>query len=1557
MGRRLRAGTVLLASLLLAATGAAAQVRIGALQEDYTRWQQVATRAGGQGLAVTVESYSEDALYQQVYFWATFGQARVDIAEVPTRWLPQVLGRLLNLAPYTDDLQEAGLEIVAYGGQAIGVSLPWREDAFAAVLTRSPRVGEALEILPFLTEGLPTTAVVPQGITALPLQIGAITLAKPTQNMPGVDGALEMFLSAVRQTVPQGAVQALGYLPSAAREALARVANMIGLPLSAERSEVVVVLETRGAVSPLAAGAREAVSSPLGLTKAVVPLGQLESFLAQVGGQAYVRLPYEPIPLATSEGAPLVGASAFHSQGIRGSGVKVAVIDLGFRGLSTSQSRGDLPYSAVTRDFTGSGLEAGISHGTAVAEIVYDVAPQAQLYLIKIGNEVDLDNAVSYCISEGVDIINHSLGWYNTNFYDGTGTICDIARRATSAGILWVQAAGNDALRHWEGTFADGNGDSWLDTQPSFSAQSGDPITLYLTWDGWPQTGDDYDLFLYGPGGSLVASSTKTQAGTEEPTERISTTASQTGTYSIRIQRADGGVRKLELFSIYHELSPRVTSSSIPAPGNASEALSVGAVAWDDYTTGPAEDFSSRGPTGDGRAKPDLVGPDNVTTGVTPYYSPFPGTSAAAPHVTGIAALLLSEDPSLSASALRSRLLSMCTAMGDPNTYGAGRLEASPQAVALAADAGGPYAGQVGEVITFDGRGSQGPITSYQWSFGDGATGRGAVVSHAYSSPGTFTAHLTVRDGSGRSDTDTAQVTISAAPQPDLVIQDLQYSPSSPGVGQELTFQVTVRNAGSASAGTFYVRLAGSSGAREARVSSLGAGTSQTITFQITLSTTPDTFTATADIYGQVDEADEGNNTRQVQVTALAADAGGPYAGQVGEVITFDGRGSQGPITSYQWSFGDGATGRGAVVSHAYSSPGTFTAHLTVRDGSGRSDTDTAQVTISAAPQPDLVIQDLQYSPSSPGVGQQVTFHITVGNVGGAAAGSFYVRLQGAAGRQNAYLSGLAAGSSHTVTVSLPLSSSGETFTATADALGQVAEADEGNNQRQVTITAGVPPLSFSISLDRASYTVGDPVRVQVQLSRAAYVYLVELDAAGRAVLIFPSGHEPDPRLPGGTTQLPRGSYTITASEPTGSEQLVGFAADRAIPNFPTRFGSGFPILSANGPGFLSQVRSWLSANVPGGAWAEASAGFTVQPQANLPPHARFSFDPASPQPDQWITFDATASSDPDGSISEYQWSFGDGATASGDRVNKRYSAAGSYTVRLTVRDDRGATDSATKTVTVRAPANQPPQASFSFSPANPDPGQNVSFDASASADPDGTIASYQWSFGDGGSASGPTASHAYGSAGTYTVTLTVRDNQGASDTATRTVQVGAPTALPGMPAIDQPGIYVWGDPDDHWHITVAGSASWSSPRKFQVRVETPWPGTIAGLSRTPGSAPGPSVSSDKRTVVWEGTVGAGWVDLRFDVSRRNYLYLALYLDTDGDGNVRPPSADAARSLVYLRQYKVNPPLNPFVVAAPSSEDVVLPSQNFGVGKRLTGGTNWRISIRTNIQSLERAAR
>jgi PKD repeat protein len=161
------------------------------------------------------------------------------------------------------------------------------------------------------------------------------------------------------------------------------------------------------------------------------------------------------------------------------------------------------------------------------------------------------------------------------------------------------------------------------------------------------------------------------------------------------------------------------------------------------------------------------------------------------------------------------------------------------------------------------------------------------------------------------------------------------------------------------------------------------------------------------------------------------------------------------------------------------------------------------------------------------------------------------------------------------------------------------------------------------------------------------------------------------------------------------------------------------------------------------------------------------------------ITFSSTGSSDPDGSIANFGWSFGDGSSGTGATVTHAYAAAGTYAVTLTVTDDRGATDSDQATVTVvgnSGGANQPPVAEAG-GPYSGTVGSAITFLSAGSTDPDGSITSHQWSFGDGGSASGVSATHTYQTAGSYTATLTVTDDQGATASDQAAVTVSPPSA------------------------------------------------------------------------------------------------------------------------------------------------------------------------------------
>jgi chitodextrinase len=155
------------------------------------------------------------------------------------------------------------------------------------------------------------------------------------------------------------------------------------------------------------------------------------------------------------------------------------------------------------------------------------------------------------------------------------------------------------------------------------------------------------------------------------------------------------------------------------------------------------------------------------------------------------------------------------------------------------------------------------------------------------------------------------------------------------------------------------------------------------------------------------------------------------------------------------------------------------------------------------------------------------------------------------------------------------------------------------------------------------------------------------------------------------------------------------------------------------------------------------------------------------------LAFDGRRSRDPDGTVVGWAWSFGDGAGASDAVAVHAYATPGTYTVTLTVTDDGGLTASDTATVSV---ANRPPVAA-----AGPDRtaevGQALAFDGSGSSDPDGRLTGFVWSFGDGATASGVTASHAWAEAGTYLVTLTVTDDRGAVASDGAVVTVAAPSA------------------------------------------------------------------------------------------------------------------------------------------------------------------------------------
>ncbi|HEY7069412.1 MAG TPA: PKD domain-containing protein [Acidimicrobiales bacterium] len=218
---------------------------------------------------------------------------------------------------------------------------------------------------------------------------------------------------------------------------------------------------------------------------------------------------------------------------------------------------------------------------------------------------------------------------------------------------------------------------------------------------------------------------------------------------------------------------------------------------------------------------------------------------------------------------------------------------------------------------------------------------------------------------------------------------------------------------------------------------------------------------------------------------------------------------------------------------------------------------------------------------------------------------------------------------------------------------------------------------------------------------------------------------------------------------------------------------------------------------------------------ANIAPTAAF----AGSVNQLTVAFNGTGSSDPDGSIASYAWTFGDGTTGTGPTPAHTYAAAGTYTVTLTVTDDDGATGQVSHAVTpVAPPANAPPTASFTAGVT----GRALAVDGSGSSDPDGSIASYAWSFGDGTTGTGASAAHTYAQAGQYTVRLTVTDDDGATGTSSRVVTATNDPVTVARDTFGRTAANGWGTAELGGAWTVGGSSGDFAVNGGQGRVTLP---------------------------------------------------------------------------------------------------------------------------------------
>ena len=723
---------------------------------------------------------------------------------------------------------------------------------------------------------------------------------------------------------------------------------------------------------------------------------------------------------------------------------------------------------------------------------------------------------------------------------------------------------------------------------------------------------------------------------------------------------------------------------------------------------------------------------------------------------------------------------------------------------------------------TFDSTGSSdadGTIASHVWDFGDGATSAISNPSHGYTTAGTYAVTLTVTDNLGGTGSITHPVTVAPAnvgPTADF---------TATSVGLDASFDASASSDADGSVAEYDWTFGdGATGTGETTEHEYTTAD----TFQVTLTVTDDdgaTSSITKDVtVSAVNVAPEASFTSTATLLSASFDASGSSD-------------SDGSITGYSWSFGDDTDGVGVTPSHDYAEAGTYTVTLTVTDDDGSTDTATESVTVSAANSAPVSF----FTASVTGLSVQVDGSGSTDSDGTIATYAWdFGGERTATGRtamhtfanSGTYAVSLTVtdddGATHTFTQDVTVTAPPTTTVFARDAFERTVSGGFGSADVGGTWSSASANSNFSVANGIGRIRMGSAgsgpsmylnsvsstnteVKVSVGLDKAATGGGVDATVIGRGIV-----SQGDYRAQ--LKFLPNGSVTIGLYRAAANGAQTALAAPSVLPGLTYTVGESLNVrlqVSGTSPTILN-VKVWKSGTTEPAQWQKTATDSTGSLQTagrvglfsylsgsatNAPVTGlwdNFSAAPASdaePTPNVApvaaftstvnglsVSFDASASSDSDGTVNAYSWSFGDTTSGAGRTPTHSYPAPGSYPVTLTVTDDDGATHSVNSTVTVVEPAEPENAAPVSSFVATID-GLASQFSGSGSSDSDGTIASYAWDLGDGTTATGATTSHTYDTEGTYTVTLTVTDNDAATHTSTQSLSV---TATPASAVIAQ---------------------------------------------------------------------------------------------------------------------------------------------------------------------------